>query len=762
MFAHSRNAAGARHRLVDHLRETARLTGEFVEALGARDLGSYLGLWHDVGKFDPAWQRYLLDAEAGRVAAGHGPDHKAAGASMAAEAAGLPALVIQGHHGGLLDAGQLKAWLADTGARAGAGEALRQAEASMPDLRPRGRLPLPPFLLGPARGPQVADLARASELFIRLLFSALVDADSLDTERHASPERADLRGHDIDVGTLCGRLDDALAAFPPSPSAPVREVRTEILAACRAAAELPPGLFRLAAPTGGGKTLSGLAFALRHARRHGLRRVIVAVPYISITEQTAGVYRSVLGDGDDGRPAVLEHHSGSRELVQAGVADPAEGDCRPDALWGQLASENWDAPLVVTTTVQLFESLFSRTRTACRKLHRLARSVIVLDEVQALPVPLLDPILDVLRELCEYYGTTVLLSTATLPAFDAVPALTGLPARDVLPDPAPLFRRLARVRYDWRTDEPLPWASVADLIGAEGQALAVLNTKRDALALLDALGDVGEGAALHLSTLLCGAHRRRVLADVRRRLQAEEPCLLVSTQVVEAGVDLDFPLVLRALGPLDGIIQAAGRCNREGRLGLGDEARGRLIVFRPEGGGMPSGTYKLGAQIAEMLVQEARRNRTLDPNDPALYRRYSEMLLQLAGTDGANIQRFRASLDYPAVARAFRMIDDDTESVVVTTYGSAEERLQVRSLLDGLRDPRRGAVTPRAALRMLQPYVVTVRRREAKAYRQRGLLEDVHPTGRPDAGYGLAEWHGGYDEVRGLAAEGASADAFVV
>jgi CRISPR-associated endonuclease/helicase Cas3 len=604
-------------------------------------------------------------------------------------------------------------------------------------------------------------VARANELFLRLLFSALVDADSLDTERHGSPERADLRGHDVSLDTLCQRLDAALAAFPPSPSASVQAVRAEILGACRLAADLPTGMFRLAAPTGGGKTLSGLAFALRHASRHGLQRVVVAVPFISITEQTAGVYRSVLGAGDDAHPVVLEHHSGSRELVHGGT-DSAGGDFRPNALWGQLAAENWDAPVVVTTTVQLFESLFGRTRTACRKLHRLARSVIVLDEVQALPVPLLDPILDVLRELCEHYGATVVLSTATQPAFDTVPALKALPARDILPDPAPLFRRLARVHYDWRTDEPLSWPAVADLIGTEAQALAILNTKKDALALLDVLRDAGRGEALHLSTLLCGAHRRRVLADVRGRLRAGDHCLLVSTQVVEAGVDVDFPLVLRALGPLDGIIQAAGRCNREGRLGLGDEARGRLVVFRPEGGGMPPGVYKLGAQIAEMLAAEGRRDRTLDPNDPGLYRRYSELLLRLAGTDGANIQRLRASLDYPDVARAFRMIDDDTESVVITDYGTDDERRQVRALLDGLRAPRRSAVTPRAALRMLQPYVVTVRRREAKAYRQRGLLEDIQPAGRPDAEYGLAEWHGRYDSVRGIEATGASADAFVV
>ena len=764
MFAHSRNAAGQRHLLLDHLTGTAQLTAEFAEPLGARDLGWYLGLWHDIGKFDPEWQDYLLKAEAGRATRGSGPDHKAAGASLMARAAGLSfaALVIQGHHGGLQKYGEFKGWLQEKEQKAGAAEALKLARATVPDLEPSGRIAIPPHLEGQARGREAEALARSSELFARLMFSALVDADSLDTEHHGSPDRTSWRGNTGTLEQLWTRFDAAGRERRPSSSSVVQEARDAILDACTRAADLPPGLFRLAAPTGGGKTLAGMAFALRHALKHRHRRIIVAVPYISITEQTAQVYRAVFGESDDGRPIVLEHHSSSRDLIHE-ATEPDDGDFRPEALWSQLAAENWEAPIVVTTTVQLFESLFGRTRTACRKLHRLANAVIILDEVQALPVHLLDPMLDVLRELCAFYGTTVLLSTATQPAFDSIPAFRDLPATDIIQAPGPLFRSLERVQYDWRTETPLSWAEVAQLLLNEQQALVILNTKNDALAILDALRDLDIPDVRHLSTLLCGAHRRAVLEEIRVRLAAGQRCILVSTQVVEAGVDLDFPLVLRALGPLDGIIQAAGRCNREGKLGIGTRAGGRVIVFRPADGGMPPGAYRRGQQVAESLMTEAAyRGRQLDPNDPDLFRRYSQQLLSLTTTDAARIQRLRQSLDYPEVSRAFRMIDDDTESLVITGYGSDEEQQTVRTLLDGLRHPASATVVPRVALRQLQPFTVTVRRRLAKQYHQRGLIDDVHPGQRTDISYGIAEWHGRYDSIRGLVAEGASADTLVV
>jgi CRISPR-associated endonuclease/helicase Cas3 len=370
----------------------------------------------------------------------------------------------------------------------------------------------------------------------------------------------------------------------------------------------------------------------------------------------------------------------------------------------------------------------------------LAKSIIILDEAQSLPVRLLDPILDGLRELCTNYGSTVVLSTATQPAFDAIPAFKRLETREIVPAPERHFQALKRVDYEWRVDEPLCWEKAASLMRKDSQVLAILNTKKDALALLDALNDPN---ALHLSTLLCGAHRIRVIEEVTRRLAGGAPCRLVATQVVEAGVDLDFPLVLRALGPLDSVIQAAGRANREGRL----EA-GHVVIFEPAQGGLPGGTYRRATQATCTLLNTD----TLDMNDPTSVQDYFTHLYQLEDTDRNEIQKKRRELDYPEVAHRFRMIDDDTANVVVTEYGMEEERQRVRSILARL---RAGAPPTRRLLRQLQPYTVSLWRRQALEHQKRGFLstEEVAP--------GLWEWLGRYDQVRGLRASDVDADRLV-
>jgi CRISPR-associated endonuclease/helicase Cas3 len=387
-----------------------------------------------------------------------------------------------------------------------------------------------------------------------------------------------------------------------------------------------------------------MAFALKHALVHGLDRVIVAIPYTSIIEQTADVYRNIFGE-----TSVLEHHSA--------VITGHDG-CDPlsyQDVWSRLASENWDAPIVVTTTVQLFESLFAHRPSACRKLHNIARSVLVLDEVQTLPPQLLTPILDVLQDLVEHYSVSVVLCTATQPALQDGPYLKGLSnIREIVPDPPRYFAALRRVHYTLpAADERWDWERVAVEMRNTAQCLAIVNTKPDALQLLDALND---STALHRSTLLCGAHRRDVLHEIRRRLDIGEPCRLIATQVVEAGVDLDFPLVLRAIGPLDRIVQAAGRCNREGRL-----ASGRVVVFWPAEGKVPPGAYRTGTDTAISLLSRPQ----VDLHDPTLYRTYFELLYQAVETDVKGIQNLRQALDYPEVAQRFRLIEDDTAAVVV-------------------------------------------------------------------------------------------------
>ncbi|HLZ09172.1 MAG TPA: CRISPR-associated helicase Cas3' [Chloroflexota bacterium] len=714
-YAHSINDHGVRHDLVDHLRSVAALAAEFATPLGAKDLGYVLGLWHDIGKFSPAFQAYLAACEAEPNAHPRKVDHKAAGSFLADGELGILSLLIRGHHGGLDTRDGTRTWLADHKNDAGARDALTQAQQAIPDLHPSAQPGFPPNAVAAPTG---------AELFLRLLFSALVDADYLDTERHFSSGMAAMRLAGYDLEPLWERFAVGQREVARAKAGALQETREAIFRACVASAEQPTGVFRLAVPTGGGKTLSGMAFALRHAMRHGQKRVIVAVPFISITTQTADVYRHAFADNDTTEPIVLEHHS-----AVEGRRDE-DGDPHRTEVWRRLASENWDAPIVVTTTVQLFESLFANETSPTRKLHRLANSVIIVDEVQSLPVHLLGPILDAVKELAAHYNTSVVLSTATQPAFDEIQEFSKVEARDIIPSGFQQESTLKRVEYVWKLDPQLPWSEVASLMAAAPRSLAIVNTKKDAIALLDALDDSN---ALHLSTLLCGAHRHKVIDEVKRRLQAGEPCRLVSTQVVEAGVDLDFPIVLRALAPLEAIIQAAGRCNREGKL-----RRGQVIVFLPVDGGMPPGYYRTATQTTLTLLNSGNRQ----PDEPDLLQNYFHRVYQSVPTDRERIQPDRSRLEYPTVARKFRMIEDDTESVIIMQYGTDDDRSRVGRLVKQL---RRGTPSGRELLRMLQPYTVSLRKREAEKYRRRGNIAEIQP--------GLGEWLGEYDPIRGLVAD---------
>jgi CRISPR-associated endonuclease/helicase Cas3 len=731
--AHSKNDAGERHDLVAHLKAVAETASRFATGLNAEELAYYAGLWHDVGKFHPAFQNYLRLCEANPNARGHGPDHKAAGADLATRHLPLLSWLIQGHHGGLRSPADNNTWLNDKRKSSAVAEAIALARQAIPNIDPASPLRPPDFVMKDAT---------AAEMYLRLVFSALVDADFLDTERHFKAAQAIARGSSVTPADLWPLLEASQEKLIAGAEAgAVNDVRNAVYRHCLDAAEGESGFYKLTVPTGGGKTRAGMTFALRHAMKHRLDRVIVAVPFISITEQTTSVYRDLFGPA--GEHVVLEHHS------MAEWDEDDQGDFHSGPVWDRLAAENWDSPIVVTTTVQIFESLFSNRTSRTRKLHRLARSVIILDEAQALPARLLKPILDALRQLVEHYGTTVVISTATQPAFESIPVLAEVQPVEIVPEPARFFDALRRVEYEWLTDAPLPAATAAAMLRDQPQALAVLNTKKDALAILDALDSgrrptaaipvdawgesiaavLRHAEALHLSTLLCGAHRRDVLAEIKRRLP-KEPCHVVTTQVIEAGVDIDFPFVMRALAPLDSIIQAAGRCNREGKL----PGRGRVVVFEPEGGALPQGSYRTGTDVTRALLRAG----DLDPNTPEAARRYFASLFGAVDTDAERIQARRSAFDYPAVARDFRMIDDDTYSLVVTTYGSAAER---RRLNEAIAELRRGTPRARELRRLLQPYVVGLRPQKVQRL-PRGLVEELRP------GYGI--WLGEYDAIRGL------------
>ena len=705
-YAHSANDEGYRHGLVEHLRAVAGMARDFASSFGG-EVAYYCGLWHDLGKFNPVFQQYLSGDRQ------RGPDHKAAGTQLACEHLGrYCGLLVQGHHGGLRAVGDLKGWLDEKSGAPAVAQALGLARAAIADLEPSVVIDLPDFV---KRNPTGA------ELWLRMVFSAVVDADFLDTERHFNSGRSAARNPAASPQQLWERFQSRHHDHTQEAAGLVNEVRSQVYEACLTAAEQPIGLFRLAVPTGGGKTLSGMGFALRHAVVHGLDRVIVAVPYTSITQQTAEVCRAFLEEDPSAEPAaVLEHHS----MVETNDEDEYDRS----QVWARLASENWDAPVVVTTTAQLFHSLFSNRTSSTRKLHRLARSVIILDEAQSLPPQLLDPILDALRQLTEQYGTSVVLCTATQPAFQTIKPFADVTATDIVPDYADHFRALKRVNYEWRTDPALSWDEVADIMRESPQVLTVVNTKKDALALLETLGD---DEALHLSTLLCGRHRSRVIQDVRRRLERGEACRVVSTQVVEAGVDLDFPAVMRAVGPLDSIIQAAGRCNRSGRMDAG-----RVVVFQPkEGSAPPLGSYKLATDTTLRMLNAG----PLDLDNPETVTEFFRGVYQFADHDAKGIQGKRRSFDYPEVASRFRMIDDATLEAVVPKYGTGEERDRVGRVLERL---RYGTPAARSVIRSLQPWTVQIYLNQASGMLRSGLLSEVMP--------GLYEWRGDYDEVTGI------------
>lgn len=658
-----------------HLEQVSSLAGQNAASFGATEWARVAGLWHDLGKYSAGFQEYLRrssqakedatdETVPGRV------DHSTAGARHAvsrdAVTGRLLAYVIAGHHAGLADHGDLNT--------PGTLEArLNKRDPVIADALNCAPAPLLaanvpsgiPVRLSTDHSQAAFQLA----FFTRMLFSALVDADYLATERFMSPERARQRSATPELAPLL----DAVCAEIESRSDQARErresdcgsakrvadCRRTVAEDCKRSADRSPGFFTLTVPTGGGKTLASMRFALGHAVRHGLRRVIVAVPFTSIIDQNAGVYRDVFGAS-----AVLEHHSN---------LDPDR-----ESLWRRQTSENWDAPIVVTTTVQLFESLFAARPSACRKLHHIARSVIVLDEAQAVPVTLLRPILAALRELVDHYGCSVVLCTATQPALahraEFPIGLPLTPDREIIRDVPGLFAGLSRTRVE-QVGKASDAEIVDRLLGSDS-ALVIVNTRRHASGLF-ALLRAGDDSALHLSASMCPAHRAVVLAEVRRRLVCGEPCRLVSTQVIEAGVDVDFPLVLRAMAGLDSIAQSAGRCNREGTL-----AAGRVIVFQPDPtteGRLPE-SIRLARDAAGRVMPE-HSDDPLSPEAMLSFFRMHYWNQKGHGFDSPKVMQCfalgatrdpsvpRIALDFRAASERFRMVDDHQRPVVVP-YGT--------------------------------------------------------------------------------------------
>lgn len=725
-----------------HIDLVAERTAAFAEALFpqdapeaaafAREMGRLAGRWHDLGKFTPAFQDYLRKAtepdshtsDLGRV------DHSTAGAQYAVEKMGILgiglAFVIAGHHGGLPD------W--DSATSKGALKArLRKS------LHPEWRKQAPPEVLNsqglPTTLPLPAD-GFVCAFFFRLLFSCLTDADFLATEQFMSPNKAGRRPtRPPGMQQLSDGLDGWLTKRFPDLTTAVQRHRRDILNACRARAEDPPGFFSLTVPTGGGKSFSSLAFALRHAARYGKRRVIYAIPFTSIIEQNAEAFREALAAFGTG--VVLEHHAN---------LDPDD----PKNQRTRLAAENWDAPLVVTTNVQFFESLFAHRPGHCRKLHRIANTVIVLDEAQALPTTVLKPALAALKALTTTYGCSVVLCTATQPALgqraDFPIGLTEV--REIMPDPKALSEALRRVRARYDAT-PLKDEELARRLSQEPQGLVIVNTRRHARELFEHLVSLtgGEGA-FHLSARLCAAHRSTVLKAIRRCLKEGRSCRVVATQLVEAGVDLDFPVVWRSMAGLSSLVQAAGRCNREGKA-----PSGTLHIFAPEEERfIPKGEIRRSADQAREIMDLP------DHADDPLSLQAIDHFFRLHywnakgnhGWDQPDVMpsfEFGCSEDVPfpfyfkTAAEKFRLIEEERKSVIIPWDDKAKE---VISALTRWENPPPEALA--GAGRTLQSYLVTVPTGDFDRMVQSGMIAAEPLHGRFSVLLNLSD----YDAQTGL------------
>lgn len=720
--------------LTDHLDDVAHHAEQYASPFGAAAWGNVLGRCHDLGKGSAKFQAKLhaanpKDAEDAGIeeqasAANQRVDHSTFGARYVAEGLGgvageMLAYCIAGHHAGLPN-GRITE---DATSKSTLEARLDAAQVQLHHVDDPGLI-LPKLQL-PFR-PAKEDMGFTLAFFTRMLFSCLIDADRTCTEAFCNPSQAlERQIPRPSISALREQLDAHLLTLQSSAAAAddrrtgqlsvVNRMRRRVLEECLSAAGMERGFFSLQVPTGGGKTLASLAFALHHAERWQDRRVVVAIPFTSIIEQTADVYRRALAPLSDS--AIVEHHSNLQ---------PSR-----DTRANQLGTENWDVPLVVTTNVQLFESLFSASTTPCRKLHRLAGSVIILDEAQTIPVDLLAPTLAALRELVAHYECTVVLCTATQPALEKRDGFPGLSnVRPIISDPATLYTALKRVEV--RDAGKLEDEALVQRLAVEDRVLAIVNTRAHAAKLYSELvRATGAHGCFHLSTRMCGAHRRDVLRRVRAAA-ATGPCRVVSTQLIEAGVDLDLPVVYRAEAGFDSIAQAAGRCNREGRLpGLGV-----TYVFQAQE--PPPRELRRAAEKARELFPRYRE----DPLSPAAIEAYFSLYYWEAGDlldkygvlPLMSLQGVNTRFQFREIAERYKIVRDE-EIPILVPYGE-----QGRNLLDAL---QRNTL-PFVSHRQLQPYLVSVPRHALLA------MEKQHAVQEHESGVWLLLSPDAYSEAQGL------------
>ena len=671
---------GRTQTILEHLKGTASLCSAFAAAFDAEAQGQLAGMAHDIGKYSAAFQR--------RLHGGPKVDHASAGAFECLKAQQLAAaFAISGHHGGLPDGG-------GRGDAAGAGtfwgRINRASQGRLEDYHAWQS----EFSLPHANTPAFAGTRLEGMFFTRMLFSCLVDADYTDTGAFMDNSPY-LPASSSSMEELWRRLETYVSGWFP-PKGALNMQRCVILEQCMSAgAQYGPGLFTLTVPTGGGKTVASLSFALAQAKARRMKRIVYVIPYTSIIEQTAQIFREILGDEN-----VLEFHSG----VQF---DQQEDDASsPETAPLTRSVETWDVPVIVTTAVQFFESLYACQPSKCRKLHNLAQSVLIFDEAQMLPLPYLRPCVWAIAQLVRHYGASAVLCTATQPALDPIfqEFAPEIPIREICPMAEAHWESFRRVSF--QQAGTLSWMDLAARLQQQEQVLCVVNTRRAAREVFHQLSGSGN---FHLSTLMYPAHRTRILDEIRRRLRDGLPCRVVSTSLIEAGVDVDFPAVYRELSGLDSILQAAGRCNREGKRPPEDS-----IVTIFQGEDPPPRLFETSIGAGKIVLDHCQ-----DVSSRAAIHTYFSTLLDLKGAEAQDAHHILPLMEseffpFRTVAERFHLI----ESPTTTVYLPLEEGAGLVELL-------RSGQYSRTLYRRLGQYGVSVYPQHLAALEQAGALEHL-------------------------------------
>ncbi len=642
-IAHSENYKGELQSMKQHSKGVADMMKSFALSEKLTDMYAFCGLIHDIGKYSEGFQKYI------RVGGNKEP-HAKWGAYLARNEKLINiAFPVLGHHAGLPNRDILFETLDSCKNEAGKWLGIQQS------LKDDGLL-IPSCNNAPFNE---IEGNTSKELFVRLLYSSLVDADSLDTERHFQENLYDSRPkHVLDVDTLIAALNNKLSSF--TLASPLNKLRTEVRQYAQELAKEPQGCFSMTLPTGMGKTLCSLNWALHHAKAHSnIKRIVIVLPFISIIDQTAKELKSIFKDKD----VVLEHHS--NVIYEVNGSKEEEYYCKDPK---QLATENWDYPIIVTTAVQFFESLFSNQRAKCRKLHNIQNSIVIFDEIQTLPVALAECTMNMLNDMLQLCRCSLLFCTATQPNFKTRSDFKGIDyIKPLVKNSAAIFEATKRVEFYPVADYNALSIDkiVKKICEQKDSALIICNTKKKAKVLFDELKERSEFQVFHLSTNMVPTHRMKTIDNVRKKLKNGEKLILCSTQLIEAGVDMDFPIVFRELAPLESVIQSAGRCNREGILN-----KGKVFLFQLEKKGQPSSEYETFAQYAQLCY----RNNESRLTDADFYSEYYTNIIKLYAPSD-NITPERERLMFQNVADKYHIIDNKTISLFVYRYNEKSSQL---------------------------------------------------------------------------------------